>query len=110
MSSAACSISAGGDTMDDTTIGLSTEELALILAQTGHAEMSKGLLAMQLGAQASQAEMQTSMLTAAHGLLASAWFDLDEQGSLVIDAELQRIADALTEATLSIRYSRTEQD
>jgi hypothetical protein len=96
--------------MDVTTIGLSTEELALILAQTGYAEMSKELLAMQLGSQASQAEIQTSMLTAAHGLLASAWLDLDEHGNLVIDPELQRIAGVLAEAALSMRYSRAEQD
>jgi hypothetical protein len=106
---AACSISAGGDAMEVTTIRLSTEELALILAQMGHVEASKGLIATQLGLEASPAQMQARMLTAAHGLLASGWLDLDKDGNLVIDPELQRIAGVLTEAKLSIRYSRAEQ-
>src|SRR5690606_30974661 len=94
--------------MDVTTISLSTEELALILAQLGHAEASNELIVAQLGPQASQAEIQASMLAAAHGLLADGWLDLAEDGDVVIDPELQRIVGALTEANVSMRYSRAD--
>jgi hypothetical protein len=96
--------------MEVTTIRLSAEELALILAQLGHAETSKALIATQMGPEATEAEMQASLLAAAHGLLANGWLDLDDGGNLVIVPGLERIAGVLTEATLSLRYSRAEQD
>ncbi len=96
--------------LEVTTYRLSIEELALILAQSGQVETSRELIASQLGAAASEAEVQASMLTAAHGLLANGWLELDADGTPVIDPELQRITGLLTEAQVSLCYSRADQD
>jgi hypothetical protein len=95
--------------MDVGTIRLSTEELALVLAQAGQAVSSRQLIASRLGRVPSEAEFEAITLTAAHGLLASNGLALDTDGGMLIDPALQRIAGVFTAAELSLRLSRAEE-
>jgi hypothetical protein len=89
--------------MDD--FRFSVEELALVMSLAGSPEMAHSFMFAQLG-DMSKEEARARLLAAAHSLLARRWITPGPQGENVLAAPIVPVAEALTQASFSLRYQR----
>jgi hypothetical protein len=95
--------------MDNGTVRLSVEELALVLTNQGLQSVAENLVVAQLGAMHRE-EYRARLIAAAHALMARGWLELTTGGEFMIAESIARLGRVVTHPDFSIRYSRSNRD
>jgi len=92
--------------MEEAVFSLGVEEVALAMSVVDRPEVAHNLILAQLGEMDRQ-EVRARLLTAGHSLMARGWLSMGAEGTMHLSDPLARIAHVLTDATFSVRYSRS---